>query len=341
MKNIISIDKLIAHHIVAKDDKQPCYADFSESLLSLSDNDKGVFIKRVQKALDSKTKTFQLEYGRKDEESVFSRLKSSDIFSDTDKFINFSKDLADELSNCQDKKGIPGGYFIVFDGKVESGKHYVCMIKADDEDVFNVEKNALKLVENVFLSPAKDFYKIGFFIETRKGNYDAFVYDDQFSLQKKDLTVYFYNEFLGLSTSTNASLNTKNVYLAIREFINNEVKDAVDKTEMLKALRIYFRENPKQVISAKEFSQNYFHGLKEEEIFEKKVVRKYPNATTLDVSLLPSEKLQRVKLGEKITLITHSGMTIKTYDGMIPEGLFAEIDNKVKRKIVVLEEAIE
>ena len=61
MKNIISIDKLIAHHIVAKDDKQPCYADFSESLLSLSDNDKGVFIKRVQKALDSKTKTFEIK----------------------------------------------------------------------------------------------------------------------------------------------------------------------------------------------------------------------------------------------------------------------------------------
>lgn len=341
MKNIISIDKLIAHHIVAKDDKQSCYADFSKSLLSLSDSDKDVFIKRVQKALDSKTKTFELEYGRKDEKSVFSRLKSSDNFSDTEKFINFSMDLAEELSNCQDKKGIPGGYFIVFDGKVKSGKHYVCMIKADDEDVFNVEKNTLKLVENVFLSPAKDFYKIGFFIETRKENYDAFVYDDQFSLQKRDLTLYFYNEFLGLSTSTNASLNTKNVFLAIREFINNEVKDAADKTEMLKALRVYFRENPKQVISAKKFSQTYFHGLKEEEKFEKKVVSKYPTATTLDVSLLPSEKLQRVKLGEDITLITRSGTRIKTYDGVIPEGLYAEIDNKVKRKIVVLEEALE
>lgn len=340
MRKIASIDKLVAHHIVAKDDRTPCYAELSNTLLSLTESDKEIFIKRVQKALDSKTKTFELEFGKQDEGSICQRLKLKRNFEGDKSFLLFSKDLAEELSACQDKKGIPGGYFLVFDGKVTDGSHYVCLIKADDEDVFNVDNNKLKLVENVFLSPAKDFYKIGFFVQSNS-SYDAFVYDDLFSLQKKDLTVYFYCDFLGLSTSANAQLNTKNIYVAIKEFINKDIEEAVDKTEMLKALRVYFRENPKKIVSAKDFSDTYFHGLKEEVKFDKKVVSKYPTATTLDVSLLPKENLQRMKLGDDVTLITRVGISVKTYNGKIPEHLYATIDSKVKRKIVVLEEITE
>lgn len=281
---IASIDRIIAHEIQPKKEKSDAFAVPSSALLVFSQSEKEILITRVQQALCATIKTFKLDYEDKSEKSVYALLNQVKTFNDQN-FIDASINLAESLANAHFRTKIPGGFCLIGNGLTEDNKFFFFVIKAELQEVFNISNNELKLIKDVFLSPAKDFYKIGFFIESGKF-FTPYMYDDQFSLQKKDLTEYFYGKFLGLTTDKNDSLKAKNFFDDTKGFIEANVENFKDRLGLLKALHVLFREETSGYISAKDFSDKYLENKLKRDYDKKIVQEKYPISFIKDTRLL-------------------------------------------------------
>lgn len=335
--SIGTVQRVIAHRIVQKTENSPCYADTHDSLYSLSCDDKKVLIQRIEKAVNNRKKCFDLSFRDKGNDSMFAYLTNLGFMSDDNSYIEFSKEAAGKLSDSQDNISIPGGYCLVVDGKMDGGEYYICIIKADYQEVFNVHKNSMRVLNDVFLSPAKDFYKVGFFVQDNsKKSFVPYMYDDQFSIYKDDLTLYFYDRFLGLSTDDNNKLKTKNLFLDIKDFIESNIDDMNDASGLKTAMRSYFRENTQGHVSVEEFSDMYLKNTNLEDKFKKLYRDKYPRAIVLDTTLLSSNQLltQRTTLGDKITILTKEGVTVKILDPETAEKIIPTIKTGASMKVV-------
>jgi len=210
--------------------------------------------------------------------------------------------------------------------------------------VFSIEGTNLKLIKDVFLSPAKDFYKIGFFIKTGS-NYIPFMYDDQFSMQKKDLTEYFYGKFLGLTTDRNDTLKSKNFFQDTKSFIETNVPNSKDRIGLLKALTVEYREEASGVLSPKGFSEKYFEGSLKAK-FDKIVETKYPLSFTKKLELIDKGlELQRLSIPLSYSLVISGSSDslegIEIIDDPTEakmEEIEPEINSGVIKKIVLLRE---
>jgi hypothetical protein len=337
---IKEVQRVIAHRIVQKTEDAPCYPEVHESLYNLSAKDKEVLIQRIEKAVNNRKKCFDLSFKDKSDDSMFKHLTKLGFVSEDDEYINFSKEAAGKLSESQDNISIPGGYCLVADGKMKGGEYFICIIKADYQEVFNVRENSMHVLSDVFLSPAKDFYKVGFFMQDKvKNSFKPYMYDDQFSIYKDDLTLYFYDKFLGLSTDENNKLNTKNLYMDIIDFINVNVDFCDDNRGLIKAAQSYFRENTEGHVSVAGFSDRYLKNTKLETPFKKQYGEKYPRAIVLDTTLLTTERLmtQRTTLGDKITIITKEGVKMTLIDEENISKIIPTIKSGKNTKIVVFE----
>lgn len=341
---IKAIDRVIAHRIVQKSEDAPCYADTHDSLYNLNQDDKKVLIQRIEKAVNNRKKCFELSFRDKGKDSMYEHLKRLGFVSDNDDYIRFSEEAAGKLAESQDNISIPGGYCLVVDGKMEHGEYFVCIIKADYQEVFNVHENSMQVLSDVFLSPAKDFYKVGFFVQNKTNNsFSPYMYDDQFSIYKDDLTLYFYDRFLGLSTDENNKLKTKNLFLDIKDFIETNVNDMTDAGGLKTAMRAYFRENTEGHVSVEEFSDRFLHGTPLETAFKKQYSDKYPRAIVLDTTLLSNMQLltQRTTLSDKITILTKEGVTMRVLDDDTVGKIIPTIKTGKNPKVVVFETAEE
>lgn len=338
--SIDSIGRVIAHRIVQKTESTPCYPETHDSLYDLDCNVKLVLIQRIEKAINNKKKCFDLSFRDREMDSMYAHLANLGFVSKNDKYIEFSKEVADKLAGAQDNISIPGGYCLVVDGKMKDGAYFICIIKADYQEVFNVHDNSMQLLSDVFLSPAKDFYKVGLFVQdSSKSYYKPYMYDDQFSIYKDDLTLYFYDKFLGLSTDENNKLQTKNLFVDIKSFVESNVDDMNDSQGLKQALRAYFRENTEGHVSVEEFSDRFLQGTVIETDFKKQLGAKYPRAVVLDTTLLSSSQLltQRTTLSDKITILTKEGVTVKVLDIEEAGKIIPTIRTGANAKIVVFE----
>lgn len=346
LKNIkiSSIGRIIAHEIHPKIENKDAFAKTSSSLLKFKKAEKEILINRIVEALANTTKTFQLDYEDKTTDSVYTLMGKIKKLKD-DEFIKASISLAEDLADAHFRTKIPGGYCLIGNGLTLDNKFFFFIIKAELQEVFNIHDNELTLIKDVFLSPAKDFYKIGFFIE--KGNsFIPFMYDDQFSLQKKDLTEYFYGTFLGLTTDRNDKLKAKNFYEDTKNFIESNVDNIKDRLGFLRALNVLYREDASGLISARDFSDKYFEGdLKTQ--YEKKIVtEKYPHSFTKDISLLENKlELQRISIPLTFSMsIVGSSSELESLEIIDDpnkktlKDLEPEINNGQIRKLIVLKQ---
>ena len=338
--SINAIRRVIAHRIVQKTESAPCYSETHDSLYDLEPEVKQVLIQRIEKAINNSKKCFDLSFRDRDKNSMYDLLVQLGLMSLNEKYIEFSKVAADKLAGSQDNISIPGGYCLVVDGKMKDDTYFICIIKADYQEVFNVHENSMQLLSDVFLSPARDFYKVGFFVQDgTKSGYKPYMYDDQFSIYKDDLTLYFYDKFLGLSTNDNNKLQTKNLFVDIKDFIESNVDDMNDSEGLKRAMRAYFRENTEGHVSVEEFSDRFLRGTNVETEFKKQLSPKYPRAIVLDTTLLSSNQLltQRTTLGDKITILTKEGVTVKVLDIEDVGKIIPTIRTSANTKVVVFE----
>lgn len=340
---IKDISRIIAHTIYPKTPTVDAYSVHSSELLDFTSAEKDILINRLIEALSNSKKTFKLEFEDLSEGSIYNKLLINSSFTEVD-FIRYSQELSDDLAASHFRTKIPGGYCLIGEGVTDKNQYFFFILKAELQEVFNIQGSKLKLIQNVFLSPAKDFYKIGFFIK-QFSSFVPFMYDDQFSPQKKDLTEYFYGQFLGLTTDKNDCLKSKNFYSDAKDFIETNVYNTKDRLGLLKALSVLYREDATGILSPKEFSEKYFENeLKIK--FDKIIESKYPHSFTKDISLIDKRlDLQRLSIpltyslaivGDSESLEDVEVINNPTNTSM--ENLEPEINSGRIRKIVVVRE---
>lgn len=342
--NINSLGRVIAHQIKAKTKKNAAETVHRKSLLTLTANEKRVLIERIENSLKKTTKSFRLEFKEKKEGSIFKLLNNSNLSQDKD-FLEFSENISDKLALAHFSGNIPGGICIVGDGETDKKQQIIFVIKAELQEVFNIEVDVLKVLSNVFLSPAKDFYKIAFFVKNNK-NWIPFIFDDQFTLQKEDLTEYFYCRFAGLTTDKNDAIRCKNFHQYTLEFINKKVDNLKDKIGLQSALRTYIRENVKGTVSLKEFANQHFEGSLKKEYLQL-YGEKLPSSFTINLQLLENRlDLKRISIpltyqinviGDEKSMINVEVMDVN--DKTIKEQLLPLIETGSIKRLVLLKEA--
>lgn len=327
---------------MAKTREADAYAVCSDRPLQFASDteEQRVLTGRVNKAVNNQSKSFKLAFNRMDAESVYSLVNNPAGFTQDEAFVNLSKELADMMAAAHYSISFPSGYCIVCDGTLETGQQFLCVIKADYQEVFNIQGNTLVVINNVFLSPARDFYKIGMFIYDG-GDITPYVYDDQFSAVKIDLTQYFYDTFLGLKTSDNDILLSKAFYTDTAKFIDNNAPymDPMDVNGLKEALNVYFRENAHQIISANDFCENHLAGTGLAVSYTEEVVNKYPRAFTKRTELLDRRvNLQRVGLSNDATLLLKPSVRLAAnIENPTEAALRPYINSGRSMRVVVLE----
>jgi len=202
----INISRLIIHKIVGKTKAHNAYSDTSDLIHTLDRDTKETLLTRMYDAVGKSTRFFETKLEYTESDSFWNLAKDLNGLNATD-FVQATKDITEIAVEAHQAGTRPGGLLVVIDGIIDK-KNAVMVIKAELQEALTLNGTAIQLIKELFLSPAKEFYKIGILIESNKAKkgsagYDTYVYDDNFSPSKKDLASYFYRDFLGFSTSNN------------------------------------------------------------------------------------------------------------------------------------------
>lgn len=317
----LQINRIIIHQVHKKiDGASYGIAEYDDELINFGATETETLKKRICAAFSKTKRFFKLEIAHCEKDSFYDN--ASQIKNASEKlFIEKSKKIADLLALSHNRKTIPGGLLLILDGLYNKKAHFVLVIKAELQEAFtikNVDKHKIvELINELFLSPAQDFYKIGYLIEDTNNdtfpnnNHSAYMYDDNFSSGNRDLAEYFYSDFLGFSTNKNDKLLTKNFLSDIHNLIQNNVVGFEDSRGLKNAINCLYRENTSEIINPYEFAKQNFQPelLKR---YENKISFNYPQSFTKDLSLV-ERKLKR-------------GVILLSEDLKI-EGPFNSIDN--------------
>ena len=265
------------------------YCDHSENLHIL-DNDTDITLRaRIFSAVARSKRFFETAIEQTHDGSFWNIGKQIAKSSKVD-FIRLSKAIGDLAASAHTRKKTPGGLLIVVDAEIDK-KPAVIVVKAELQEALTLNGSTVEIMKELFLSPAKDFYKIGILIHDKVTNsnhnaYRSFVYDDQFTAQKDDLAVYFYKDFLGFTTSENDKLLTKNFLADFTGFIDNNVNDHETRKNIKVRIKADYRESSNDVLDPSSYieffpKQNPLH-----EKFQKQIIEKYNQSFTKDLTLV-------------------------------------------------------
>ena len=282
------INRIIIHRVEAKVDDQLAEVEYSDSLYGFGVYELSTLRERIHRAFDREKKAFKLKIAFSGSGTFFSHSTVCKGKGD-DVFIENTKRIADLLAKSHKKRTIPPGLLVAFDGQEELGRYFFGVIKAEIHDALAItpdettKEKMVKYLKEIFLSPGKDFYKIGIIVEEPKPDgefpnkgYAAYMYDDQFTRNRRDLTEYFYDEFMGLTTSENDELLSKRFYDDMEDLISDSNLSLTDKQGQKLMLKSFFREGNSGVIDPKALGEQFIHP----ELFESyknRILNEYPN----------------------------------------------------------------
>ena len=218
--NTSKINRIIIHRVFSIKDKNTReineLTELEPNIINFGDNEILMLKNRISKSFSKGSKFFKLQIEESGMGSFFS-LASECQKCDDDNFIKKSNRIAYLLAEGHlQRAAIPGGLLLILDGFDENNNYFLMVIKAEPQDAFTLNEHKIEIVKNLFLSPAKEFFKIGLIIDdnTSKSKninkkFSSWVYDDQFQPTRIDLAVYFYKTFLGFSTECITNLPSR------------------------------------------------------------------------------------------------------------------------------------
>jgi hypothetical protein len=266
--NNLLVNRLIIHTINVKLDGQDnATVDASNEVVEIDGSVLDIIKDRLINAAGRNSKAFELEIENSSPNSFF--LLSKDISSlNEDDFIERTIDIARLLAESQRKVSIPGGYLLIMDC-LDSDNNFpvIIVIKAEPHEAlqFSAEgrHNYVNVLRKVFLSPAQKLYKIGILFQKNNEKdldlnqqFGSFLYDDQFRADNHPAE-YFYKDFLGLTMSKNAKIQSQRFYDKSKDFIITRVDDTKVKMALLSALKNEFLINQSVTINPFNFANTY------------------------------------------------------------------------------------
>ena len=263
--------KVIAHQVYARDyannAKQPFYSSkciprntaFGEKLKA-----------KIIKSLGRESHSIQMEIKDDGEESIYKYITEYWCSTEDDAaFINLSHKVADSLVIAQKSRKYPDCLVICIAGVVQNDKEFFCIVKAESQDGFSLNRDAetinLNYLDNLVMTKNEKFQKIGMFIKKIDGNkdltanlVDSYIFDSNTNESaSKSKATYFYSDFLGLDFRNDSDRLTLNFFEKTKEFINsNEHIQDIDKIYLFTQLVTYIKSEDCPMINAADFSKN-------------------------------------------------------------------------------------
>jgi hypothetical protein len=292
----LSIDRVIIHKIIGKSTAEDAYSIPATDLHKLDPETTETLIKRITNAVKRSRRLFETTIKVTESDSFFSLAKDLPK-SEKRHFIKYSASICQIAAAAHQNANIPGGLLIVIEGQIDKFSS-VIVVKAELQEAMTLRGNSVELMKELFLSPAKEFYKIGLLVhkDGRSNSptaYQSFVYDDNFTPKRNDIAEYFYKDFLGFSTSENDKLLTNNFLKDFDSFVEENITDHTSRKHLKISIKADYRESSVQIVDP----QNYLNFFDDEpllkEKFERQILSKFPRSFTKDLSLVETS-LKRV-----------------------------------------------
>ncbi len=298
----MNFKRAIVHTIIPKDaGTESALSVESNEIINLDETVTYTITERLAKGIEKKTKTFDLSIEAFHSTSFF-QFATNLIDSDDISFIDNSKRIANLLANAQTSARHSGGYLIVVEAtKGNSEKKVILVIKAELQEALLFYENDIKLIQNVFLSPAQKMFKFGLiyqrepheieelphFLSEPNIEWGCMIYDEQFRAESKPAE-YFYKDFLGFTTINNAPIQTKNFFKKTEEFVKNYYDSYETKNEILNKLSDKLVDEDLKYINPKELSEDLFSKSELREQYHNEVAEILPFNISKDNLLIRS-----------------------------------------------------
>lgn len=268
----MTVDRVIAHTILAAKEKKAVDPELYDELLPLDDDSKDLIQVRLTAALSSSSHGIEVDPIDVGENSFF-QLSAQMINSDDAEFIVLSKRVAKKLAEVQINPRWPGGMLMLISGTVGGdSKRFVAALKAETDKGFNIEqvdkKIALKLIKKMLLSQTQRLYKVGVVVEIDAQParpvegyfaecYKFFLFDHLLTAtETRPAAAYFYNSFLGMNIEGSSKHKTRMFYVESKAYIDGLPLAREEKNELKEALRAEMRSQ-KPMIQLKEFASEH------------------------------------------------------------------------------------
>jgi len=264
----LTIQEIILHKVFAPNGDTPVPPDTSDNLIELEQKALDKLKERVIDAISKESKCMEMELADSGEDSYF-KIACNLLESDSDKFIEVSKLIAEKHTKIHTNRAWPGGILVVLKCTI-SANSYPCIIviKAESHEGFVEEddkgKMVMKLLDNLFLTPQTKLYKVGVFVLAGKAtdnhNADKFethVFDATMVKSQETMAKYFYASFLGLRIPESSERTTRDFYEAATTFIDESSIVQSEKIELKNALTVYIKVEKSSTMSVNEFSNKY------------------------------------------------------------------------------------
>jgi len=286
----IDIKRVIIHKIIGKTAKLDAYAEPSDDIHYLDADTKSTLLERIYTAIGKSKRFFETALDNVEPNSFWDYSKNISTLNKED-FIKQSTLITELATEAHQGRNRPGGLLIVIDTVID-GLKSIIVIKAELQQALIINGKAIELIKELFLSPAKEFFKIGIMVHRNsksidKKAFETFVYDDNFTAQKSDLASYFYKNFLGFSTHENDKLKTNNFIKEFSGFVETNVQDFDSRRLIKTKIKADYRESSLGIIDPASYIE-YFEKDGLETLYHTKVLSKFPRSFSKDLSLVDS-----------------------------------------------------
>lgn len=304
--DFLKIKRAILHRLIERTYLQPhATTETSDELIELDQEVEEVIKKRIVQAAGKESKSFILDV-KDDGEGTFFEMATTLFYATDEYFIEVSKEMCDLFAEKHTRLGLRGGYFILIEGyNVTNNFPILIVIKAETQEVLQEtkenDKNILKVLSKVFLSPAQKLFKIGILAQLRgeedgtfkSTNFKGLLFDSQFS-GDSDPAEYFYKEFLGYELDGNDKVRTRDFYNKSSDFIRHNFS-GLDCAELIAFLKSQLLTSQQPTISPFEIRETIFSDNLIKDAFIREIESQFPATFVKNLKLLDN-KLRRNSL---------------------------------------------
>lgn len=339
----MEIERIIIHQVYQRDEDGKRVAPLqSHEFTRFEASAMNEFKARVRDALGDDSKAVQMEIVNQSPRDLVTLIDAMSKQKDED-FAVSSYDIATKLTEAQQRKSIPGGIVVVFQGKQGHPQtDFLGVIKAEVHSGYQKEQDpktkeiSLKFVEEVLLTPGQRLYKTAAFFknpnyvdkaddnEDMNDKWVVMVSDYQISkADGKAAAEYFYSDFLGCGYPQTSARTTKHFFDATKDFIQDLDASVEEKYDLFNALTTYLKVDTSSSISASDFAEKYFEDIdtQDEYVAYLKALDLPTTSFTKDIKHIESSlKTRKVNFGGSVKLIAPSDafldlVSIETIDG--------------------------
>lgn len=319
----LKVSDIIIHQIYKRNEKSEIIQPFiSKKIIELDAKGMLEFQTRIIESCGDNSHSAEMKIKDDSKDSLFQNAATL-LTLKSKSFVQQSEIFAHKLADAQSSRKYPDGLLVIFTGTVgKNNLRYTGLLKAEPQHGFSKQDDgdtiSLKYLDDLVLTPAQKYYKLGIYIEKKeskssslrnKDDFSIIVYDQKLTEKETRLgSIYFYESFLGCEFAPTDKKLTQDFYDLTKTFIKNNFTEEEERLDMLNSLYTYLKNDLSTLVSPKDFSDKYIIPEKKDkfEVFFKE--QKFPaRSINKDTSYIQNKlKRRTIKFNSKVTITAPS-----------------------------------